>query len=112
MGAALSDLSAKGKTPSKSLDDEYEERKQALARGVIGAVGIRQLSRVIIYPEIDTMNATDLARLTVESICLYCLENENPKFGDRMDCTDQELFEIGEKCRKDLLGRYFGISRE
>ena len=95
-----------GKQPQGAVDSQYEKLKQSLARDMMGHIGIDQLSRVVIVPALDASKAPDLARLTVQDICLWHAQQTSQPQKELF--SDEDLTNMMARSQQSLVGRFLG----
>ena len=99
------------KGPTTEALAEFKRRKQKLAMDMLGIVGIVQLRRVLIEPEIDALYAHSDARSAVISLCDWTVK----QVGDAPDrpaatFSDDEITAMVTQSRHGLVARLLGIT--
>ena len=99
-----------GGQPTPAALAEFERRKNKLVSDMLGVVGVAQLRRVLIEPELDALQAHTAARSAVLSVCEW-ITKQTGDAPDRSPATfsDEEVTALISRSRRGLVARLLRI---
>ena len=97
--------------PSAAALAEFQRRKNKLVSDMLGVIGVAQLRRVLIEPELDTLQAHPDARSAVLSACDW-LAKQTSDVSDHSPDTfsDEEVAALVSRSRRGLVARLLRVA--
>ena len=101
---------AAGHEPSKGQVAYFNKRKGLFCKDTLGGIGIDQLRRVLIEPELDAMDAHADARSAVISTCDW-LKKQGCSGTQPATFSDDQIRAMIHRSRRGILARFLGVCR-
>ena len=98
-----------GKEPSQEAASELQAQKNKLVSDMVGLVGVDQLRRMVIEPELLAIQAHKDACSAVLSVCEW-MAKQTSDDATTPTFSDQEIAAIGSVCRRGLVARFLKVS--
>ena len=97
--------------PTPEALAEFQRRKNKLGTDMLGTIGIKQLRRVVIEPELDALQAHADARSAVLSVCDWIAEQTGETQGPPAETfSDDEVIAMVSRSRRGSIARFLGVA--
>ena len=100
-----------GGEPAPEALAEFQRRKNKLVTDMLGTVGIAQLRRLVIEPELDVLQAHADARSAVLSVCDWIAEQTGEALDRPAEAfSDDEVIAMVSRSRRGSIARLLGVA--
>ena len=100
-----------GGQPTPEALAEFQNRKNKLVTDMLGTIGIAQLRRVVIEPELDALQAHADARSAVLSVCDWIAEQTGePPERPAQTFSDDEVIAMVSRSRRGPIARFLRVA--
>ena len=98
-----------GGQPTQEALSEFQRRKNKLVTDMLGTVGIAQLRRTVIEPELESLGAHADARSAVICVCDWSAE-QTASPGLAETYSDDEIIALVSQSRGGAIARLLGVA--
>ncbi|MYD72468.1 MAG: hypothetical protein F4W89_17240 [Acidobacteria bacterium] len=98
-----------GGQPTQEALSEFQRRKDKLVTDMLGTVGIAQLRRTVIEPELESLRAHADARSAVISVCDW-IAKQTASDGLAETYSDDEIIALASQSRRGAIARLLGVA--
>lgn len=98
-----------GGQPTQEELSEFQRRKNKLVTDMLGTVGIAQLRRTVIEPELESLRAHADARSAVISVCDW-IAKQTASDGLAETYSDDEIIALASQSRRGAIARLLGVA--
>ena len=100
-----------GGQPAPGALTEFQRRKNKLVTDMLGPIGIAQLRRVLIEPELDALQTHPDARSAVLSVCDWIAQQtDDAPDGSAATFSDEEIAAMISQSRRGLVARLLRVA--
>ena len=99
-----------GGQPTPEALAEFQRRKNKLMTDVLGTIGIAQLRRVVIEPELEALQAHADARSAALSVCDWIAEQTGEADRPAETFSDDEIIAMISRSRRGSIARLLGVA--
>ena len=100
-----------GGEPTPEALAEFQRRKNKLVTDMLGTIGVAQLRRLVIEPELDALQAHADGRSAVLSVCDWIAEQTGEALGRPAETfSDDEVIAMVSRSRRGAIARLLGVA--